>query len=280
MSWLVVALAASFLFGITNFIDRFLVERRIKDPFFISIIGGIAAVMATVAVITVRGLPLMQWSGIGILLLSGFASIIALVPWYKAIKLDDTSRVVPYFQLIPVIVLILSYVLLDEQLTRDQLIGFVLIIGGGLSLAMEKPSKELFRIRKSFWYVILSIMLWAPVAVVFKMVAVEGNFWDALVYEMIGAGLGAVALGWYAHVDVWRGMRALSGGTWGVVGTNEVAYLAARGLLFLGGIDRANGVGLGCWGYSTVICPDCGVGIVEMVSGSDQRRYKKGNDSA
>ena len=246
MSWLIIALTASFLFGMTNFIDRFLVEKRIKDPFFVSIIGGIAAVIAAGIIIGMRGLSVLGWGDAGILLLSGFVSIIALVPWYKAIKIDDTSRVVPFFQLIPVVVLGLSYLLLDERLTRDQLIGFVLIIGGGLSLAVERPSQELFRIRRSFWYVLLSIMLWEPVAVLFKMVAIGGNFWDALVYEMIGAGLGSVALRYYARINMWSGLRALSIGTWGIVGTNEVLYLAARGLLF----------------YATLIGPTALVSVV------------------
>lgn len=232
MTWLTIALIASFLFGTTNFIDRFLVEKRIKDPFFVSILGGVAAVIAAIAIVVIRGLELMEWSGIAILLFGGFASIIALVPWYKAIKLDDTSRVVPYFQLIPVVVLVLSYVLLGEELTRNQLIGFVLIIAGGLSLAIERSSKELFKIRRSFWYILASIALWAPVAVLFKVVAVGGSFWDAFVYESLGAGLGALALQRYAKTDMREGLRMMTTSTWGIVGTNEAFYLLARGLQF------------------------------------------------
>lgn len=232
MNWLILALASTFLFGATNFIDRFLVEKRIKDPFFVSIIGGIAAMIAAVIVLGIRGFPTVPIGDIAILLFGGFASIIALVPWYKAIKIDDTSRVVPYFQLIPVVVLVLSYVLLDEQLTRNQLIGFALIIGGGLSLSIERPSKELFKIRKSFWYILASIALWAPVGVLFKIAAIDLNFWDALIYEMIGAGMGAVALRWYAGTNMRTGLRAMAASTWVVVGTNEVVYLTARTLLF------------------------------------------------
>lgn len=246
MSWLIPALIAAFLFGTTNFIDRFLVEKRIKDPFFVSIIGGVSAIIAAAAVLVVRGFAPIAWGGAAILIVSGIASIVALVPWYKAIKIDDTSRVVPYFQLIPVVVLVLSYLLLDEQLTRNQLIGFALIIGGGLSLAIERPSKELFRIRRSFWYILASIMLWAPVAVLFKIVAIDLNFWDALVYEMIGAGIGAVMLLLYAKTDVLSGLRAMTTSTWGVIGMNEIAYLAARALLF----------------YATLIGPTALVSVV------------------
>jgi drug/metabolite transporter (DMT)-like permease len=232
MSWLTIALIASFLFGTTNFIDRFLVEKRIPDPFFVSIMGGIVAPIAGILLIMVRGFPTIGLGGAIILLLGGIAAEIALVPWYMAIKRDDTSRVVPYLQLIPVVVLVLSYILLGEELSRSQLIGFVLITAGGLSLAIERPSKDVFKIRKSFWYVIASIMLWGPVSVLFKFAAVDQNFWDALIYEMIGMGIGACLLWIYARTDMRTELKKLSIETWGVVGLNEVAYLAARVLLF------------------------------------------------
>jgi len=223
MSWFVLALIVAFLFGATNFIDRFLVEKRIPDPFFVSIIGGIAAVVGGFVVMLINGIPAIGWVGATTLLIGGLAAELALVPWYKAIKQDDTSRVVPYLQLIPVVVLGLSYVLLDEQLTRNQLIGFALIIAGGVSLAIERSPKELFRIRKSFWYILISIMLWAPVVVLFKMVAIEQDFWDAIVWEAIGMGMGAIMLWLYAKTKVVEEL---------VVGGIQPLFALIVGLLF------------------------------------------------
>lgn len=232
MTWFLLAFIAMVLFGTTNFIDRFLVEKRIKDPFFVSIIGGILAPLIGVIVFVMRGFPMLPVRDAGILVLGGLLAEVALVPWYKAIKIDDTSRVVPYFQFIPVIILGMSYLLLGERLTMNQLIGFALIIVGGLSLAIEHPSREFFRIRKSFWYIIVSIMLWAPMVVLFKMIAVEQNFWDSIAYNSIGIGLGAIVLQIYAKTRTVAKIRAMSFGTWGVVIANELLYLLARVLQF------------------------------------------------
>lgn len=232
MTWFLLAFIAMVLFGTTNFIDRFLVEKRIKDPFFVSIIGGILAPLIGVIVFVMRGFPILPARDVGILVLGGLLAEVALVPWYKAIKIDDTSRVVPYFQFIPVIILGMSYLLLGERLTMNQLIGFALIIVGGLSLAIEHPSREFFRIRKSFWYIIVSIMLWAPMVVLFKMIAVEQNFWDSIAYNSIGIGLGAIVLQIYAKTRTVAKIRAMSFGTWGVVIANELLYLLARVLQF------------------------------------------------
>ena len=198
MSWLVLALIASFLFGTTNFIDRFLVEKRIKDPFFVSIIGGIVAPLVGLVVFAFWGFPVLPLGEMSVLMLGGVLAEVALVPWYKAIKIDDTSRVVPYFQFIPVIVLGMSYAFLKEHLTSDQLIGFALIIAGGLSLAIERSPREIIKIRRSFWYIMLSIMMWAPMVVIFKLIALEENFWDSVVYNSFGIGIGAIILQVYA----------------------------------------------------------------------------------
>lgn len=232
MTWFMLAFVAMVLFGATNFIDRFLVEKRIRDPFFVSIIGGVVAPMLGLVVFVMRGFPILPWKEAGILMLGGLLAEVALVPWYKAIKIDDTSRVVPYFQFIPVIVLGMSYMLLGERLTLNQLIGFVLIIGGGLSLAVDRPARELFRIRKSFWYIILSIMMWAPMVVLFKMIAVEGNFWDSIAYNALGIGLGAVVLQVYAKTRTIDEARSMKMSTWGTVIVNELLYLLARVLQF------------------------------------------------
>ena len=232
MTWITIALIASFLYGTTNFIDRFLVEKRMQDPFFVSIIGGIVAPIMGLIIFVMRGSPIFSWQDMAVLALGGICSEVALVPWYKAIKMDDTSRVVPYFQFIPVVVLVMAYVLLGERLTTNQLIGFVLIIGGGLSLAVERSARELFRVRRSFWYIMGAVILFAPIGVLFKVVAVDRNFWDSLAYELMGVGLGAIVLQMYAKRDVWRGMRAMSTSTWGIVGMNEGLYLCARVLQF------------------------------------------------
>ena len=232
MSWLVLALIASFLFGTTNFIDRFLVEKRIKDPFFVSIIGGIVAPLVGLVVFAFRGFPVLPLGEMSILMLGGVLAEVALVPWYKAIKIDDTSRVVPYFQFIPVIVLGMSYAFLKEHLTSDQLIGFALIIAGGLSLAIERSPREIIKIRRSFWYIMLSIMMWAPMVVIFKLIALEENFWDSVVYNSFGIGIGAIILQVYAKTGTIKGMRSITTSTWGVVITNELLYLFARILQF------------------------------------------------
>ena len=61
------------------------------------------------------------------LILSGIATGISWLCYYKALQMGDTSKVVPIDKLSVVITLILAFVFLHEQFTIKSLIGCILI---------------------------------------------------------------------------------------------------------------------------------------------------------
>ena len=61
------------------------------------------------------------------LILSGLATGVSWLCYYKALQLGDASKVVPIDKLSVVITLILAFVFLHEQFTTKSLIGCILI---------------------------------------------------------------------------------------------------------------------------------------------------------
>ena len=61
------------------------------------------------------------------LVLSGLATGVSWLCYYKALQLGDASKVVPIDKLSVVITLILAFVLLHEQFTMKSLIGCIII---------------------------------------------------------------------------------------------------------------------------------------------------------
>ena len=61
------------------------------------------------------------------LVLSGLATGVSWLCYYKALQLGDASKVVPIDKLSVVITLILAFVFLHEQFTTKSLIGCILI---------------------------------------------------------------------------------------------------------------------------------------------------------
>ena len=70
------------------------------------------------------------------LILSGIATGISWLCYYKALQMGDTSKVVPIDKLSVVITLILAFVFLHEQFTIKSLISCILIGAGTLIMVI------------------------------------------------------------------------------------------------------------------------------------------------
>lgn len=226
MTWLIFAIAAPFLYGISNFLDKFLIEKKIKDPLFLTIIGGTAMFLTGLLILLLRGLAPLGLISAAVLLAGGALSQVFLLPYYKAIALDDVSRISPIFQVIPVLVFIFSYFLLGETLSARQLIGFIMILAGGIIVSIEKASKGIFKMRKAFWWALLASILMSLPLVLFKFAAADINFWDAIVYNCGGIFLGTVILLFFGHDGFWGRIKRIDAQTWYILAANECIYYA------------------------------------------------------
>ena len=70
------------------------------------------------------------------LVLSGLATGISWLCYYKALQMGDVTKVVPIDKLSVVITLILAFVFLHESFTTKSLIGMVLITAGTLVMVI------------------------------------------------------------------------------------------------------------------------------------------------
>ena len=70
------------------------------------------------------------------LILSGFATGVSWLCYYKALQMGDASKVLPIDKMSVVITLILAYVFLHEQFTVKSLIGCILIGTGTLLMVL------------------------------------------------------------------------------------------------------------------------------------------------
>lgn len=70
------------------------------------------------------------------LILSGLATGASWLCYYKALQMEDASKVVPIDKLSVVITLMLAFVFLHEQFTAKSLIGCILIGAGTLIMVL------------------------------------------------------------------------------------------------------------------------------------------------
>jgi transporter family protein len=230
MSWIVFAIITQVLLAVSNFIDKFLIDKRIRDPLLVTILAGLVSFLLGLLIFLFRGFSLIETTQLVLILISGILLEIYLIPYFKALTMDDASRIVPLFQFMPVFVLILSYIILGEALTGKQFLGSVFIIGGGFVLAVKKiEGGSIFKLRKSLWLMVIASLLYAVTGVLFKWVVVAQDFWLTLAYENIGMGIGAIILLlWPSYrAGFRRETKKLKLSTWGLLLVNETVYILA-----------------------------------------------------
>src|SRR3989339_1125863 len=118
MSWFFLTLIAPFLYALTNHIDKVLLERYFK-------VSGVGSLMLYSSLLSALALPFIFWMdphafeigllNIVVLIVVGTLNIIVLLCYLLALRDDEASIVIVFYQLVPVFAYALGYIILDES---------------------------------------------------------------------------------------------------------------------------------------------------------------------
>lgn len=208
MSWFLLSLVGPFLYAVTNYIDKILLEKYFKE-------GGAGTILIISAFLSIIALPFLfffdptvfQASPIHIAVLAavGTLNVLVLFFYLKALQSEEVSIAVIFYQLVPVFAYILGYFVLGEILTVHNLIAMAVIILGTSIVAFEVDIDSHFKLRRrTIFYMMAASLCWASGSVLFKAVALEENvvrslFWEHFMLTLIGIGLFAFVRSYRTH---------------------------------------------------------------------------------
>ncbi len=151
---------ASFLWGITNHIDKFMISGVDKSGSNVKTLLVFSTLVAGL-VLSPIWLIFSNFS-IGIstislicVLLSSFIYILATYFYFKSLEKNDASIVVVMFQLIPVFSYILALIFFKENLTIQQIIGSIVIILSAVLISFDFEEKN----NKNKWLALILMTL-------------------------------------------------------------------------------------------------------------------------
>jgi len=176
-----------------NFIDKYIVEKEVKDYRGMPIYGTIMGLIMGTLFWVFTGFPILNLKDTIILLLTGSITIWAAALYFQAISMEEASKVILLFQMTPVLVLIMSYIFLGERISSQQLIGFFLILSAVIGVS-DSIKKGGFQLSKAFWLILAVDFMWALSAILIKFSINETSFTQVLSYESWGLGLGGLLL--------------------------------------------------------------------------------------
>ncbi len=192
LDWLVFALLCPAFWGLNNVFYKFLMTKKFKSYFsmvsyliFIDLIfAGIIYLINPVSFYYPYVLFAM---GVGLMPLLAF--------WFysKALMVEEISRITPLFQFIPIFVVFLSVVFLNEILTVQRYFGIAIIVMASI-LISYRESKSGKSISSAFKFMIPFSLVLSIHTVLNKYLLDYLDYWSVFFWHIIGSFCGVLLL--------------------------------------------------------------------------------------
>ena len=105
--------------------------------------------------------------------------------YFKVIKIDEISKVVPLLSFSSLFVLIFDAIFLGEIFTSLQYLEIFSLVVGAFLISV-KNSKEEIRLSKAFLYIMVVNLLSSAGAIIVKYLLNYADFWTIFSYTRIG----------------------------------------------------------------------------------------------
>lgn len=234
MNWIFLALLAPAIYSVVNFVDKYVVEHKVKDSRGMPLYGAITAAIFGASVWLIAGMPTIHAKNASLLLISGIITMFGFALYFRALEISQTSYIIGLLQTTPVFVLVLSAIFLHESLTLLQFLGFLMIFCAALMLSVDKVEKKI-RLTRAFYYIIIANILFAIGAIVIKFTVDLNGLVPILVYESWGLAIGGAVLA-VAFVSIRRAFiksfRSVGSSTLAIMFLNESLFVISKSITF------------------------------------------------
>ncbi|MBK7016179.1 MAG: DMT family transporter [Sulfuritalea sp.] len=187
-TWFLLALISPLLWATCNHIDKIMLERYFKE-------GGVGTLLLVSALASVIAAPFLYVvdpsvldvgiGNFGIIVVNSMLDILLLWAYLNAMQRDDSSRVIVYYQLVPIFGIVAGWIFLGEVISKDQFVAMAVVILGTSIVSLENVEGR-FRFKgRTVGYMLLACACWAAELAIFKVVALEENPWRSLFWNHI-----------------------------------------------------------------------------------------------
>mgnify|MGYP001578269443 FL=1 len=150
-------MAAQLIWAFTSVTDKIVISKGyIKSPFVYIVLNG-AMNIFLIFLLPFFSFEPLKFTDFLIAMFAGISLSAAVTLYYKAVQYDEISRIKIIYQMEPILILLLSFLLLGEMLTRNSMIGFLLLFAAGMTVAYKRESKS-FHMSRAFYYILISMI--------------------------------------------------------------------------------------------------------------------------
>lgn len=227
MSWITLQISAVLLASVNTILDKWLVRDYEPNPTLY--LASFALVGLPVAVI---GLILIPWPGYAPAatgLIIGIIFTVMVLLYYRAIALEDISRLSPVSKLSSVLHLLLLAVFLGDQLAWGQYLAFALmLVGAALLTVRYRPHNERIMISQGVILMVIFACLSALYSLLSSYLNLTHTPWDKIVWSNVGIvlSMSVILLNRTQRTMLWQSLRQTPRHLQGVVVGEQIGRLA------------------------------------------------------
>lgn len=176
------------LWAMCNHIDKIILERYFKE-------GGVGTLLIVSALASLIATPFLYamdpsvldvgMGNVGIIVVTAVLDIVLIWAYLNAMQRDDSSRVIVYYQLVPIFGIVAGRVFLGEIISNGQMVAMGVVILGTTIVSLENVEGR-FRFKgRTVAFMLIACACWAAELAIFKVVAIEENVWRSLFWKHI-----------------------------------------------------------------------------------------------
>src|SRR3989344_8134059 len=204
MSWILFSVLAALIWAIKGILDKFMLANYIKKPIVPVLILGVFDLAAIALIFLINGFDPLSLQNLALALVGGLASLMIIILYFKAVQIEEISRVIALIFLTPLFVTVLAAVFLGEVFTWDKYAGILLLIAGAV-LVSYKLGKITFG--KAFWYLLLASLFFGIYAIITKYLLGFADFWSVFSYTRLSMIICMLPIFFFRYKDLLETLR-------------------------------------------------------------------------
>ncbi len=192
MDWFWFALMAPAFWGLNNVINKFLMTKKFQSYYSIAVyLNSIDLIFAAAVYLTTSVSFMFPYAILAMIF--GVLPVVAFWFYTKALMVEEISRITPLFQFIPIFVVFMSVIFLDEILSAQKYFGVALIVLTSLLISYRK-SEDGGSFSAALKLMIPFSVIFAVYNILNKILLGYLDYWSMFFWMMIGSFLGVMLM--------------------------------------------------------------------------------------
>lgn len=185
MDWLILSVAASVLWAFGAIIDKVILTKHMQDPISYQLLYVATELPVLLVLLVFTNISsALPWVAFGIA--AGLSHYLGLFLYFKAMMIEEASRVISLFYIGPIFTLILAVTVLKENLTSSMYIGVILLVLGAISISYKKVEGKGTMVSPALGLILLCSLVLSVYEILTKHVLGSLDLTSFFFWEFIG----------------------------------------------------------------------------------------------